>query len=178
MLIFEREDAQSDAWVWACRKLASRNGGCIGTDMSHSNSRSSHSSGGSSSINSSDVNHQHLLVRNLQPELVQRKIAELEPNLIVIDRRSASRTRDVDALCRWRPWPYSLFVPFLLHLFGLFPFLFLRLSPTILLDQRPPRQRARIYLFLFYLSLGFDLELGSCTSQRSWSISNTFIWSI
>jgi hypothetical protein len=102
----------------------------------------------------------------------------LEPNLIVIDRRSASRTRDVDALCRWRPWPYSLFVPFLLHLFGLFPFLFLRLSPTILLDQRPPRQRARIYLFLFYLSLGFDLELGSCTSQRSWSISNTFIWSI
>ncbi|XP_046643616.1 high affinity cAMP-specific and IBMX-insensitive 3',5'-cyclic phosphodiesterase 8A-like isoform X1 [Daphnia pulicaria] len=101
MLIFEREDAQSDAWVWACRKLASRNGGCIGTDMSHSNSRSSHSSGGSSSINSSDVNHQHLLVRNLQPELVQRKIAELEPNLIVIDRRSASRTRDVDALCRW-----------------------------------------------------------------------------
>jgi hypothetical protein len=24
----------------------------------------------------------------------------LEPNLIVIDRRSASRTRDVDALCR------------------------------------------------------------------------------
>ena len=97
MLIFEREDAQSDAWVWACRKLASRSGGCVGTDMSHSNSRSSHSSG---SFNSSDINHQHLLVRNLQPEFVQRKIAELEPNLIVIDRRSASRTRDVDALCR------------------------------------------------------------------------------
>ncbi|XP_032778447.2 high affinity cAMP-specific and IBMX-insensitive 3',5'-cyclic phosphodiesterase 8A isoform X1 [Daphnia magna] len=95
MLVFEREDAQSDAWLWACRKLASR---CGGTEMSHSNSRSSHSS---SSSNSHEIHHQDVLVRTLQTELVQRKIAELEPNLIVIDRRSASRSREVDALCRW-----------------------------------------------------------------------------
>lgn len=94
MLVFEREDAQSDAWLWACRKLASR---CGGTEMSHSNSRSSHSS---SSSNSHEIHHQDVLVRTLQTELVQRKIAELEPNLIVIDRRSASRSREVDALCR------------------------------------------------------------------------------
>lgn len=95
MLVFDREDAQSDAWIWACRKLAGRTG-VHGTDLSHSNSHSSHSSASSHS----ESNHQHLLVRSYQPEQVQRKMLDIDPNLIVIDRRSPSRARDADALCR------------------------------------------------------------------------------
>ena len=96
MLVFEREDAQSDAWIGACRKLSGRNGGHHGADMSHSNSHSSHSS--YSGI--SDTNQQHVLVPSLKPEQVQRRLADMEPNVIVIDRRSPSRTHDADALCR------------------------------------------------------------------------------
>lgn len=91
LLVFEREDAQSDAWIWACRKLVGRP---VGTDLSHSSSHSSASS-------HSETNHQHLLIRSFQPELVQRKMADIDPNLIIIDRRSPSRARDADALCRW-----------------------------------------------------------------------------
>ena len=104
MLIFEREDAQSDAWLWAGRKLAGRG---AGHGMSHSNS---HSSSHSSASSNSESNHQQLLVRSLQPELVQRKMTETEPNLIVIDRRSPSRTREADALCRWPNSPSNSLV--------------------------------------------------------------------
>lgn len=73
--MFDREDAQSEAWSWAARKLGDRYG-----------------SGGGGS--------RHVLIRNYQPESVQDKMTELEPNLIVIDRRASSRFHDADSLVR------------------------------------------------------------------------------
>ena len=66
MLLFEREDAQSDVWLWACRKFG----------------------------------YQANLVRSLQPDIVNQKMVDLKPNLIVVDRRLANRTAETDNLCR------------------------------------------------------------------------------
>ena len=73
LLIFDREDAQCDAWSWAAQKLDARD-----------------RLGGT----------RHALVRNFQPETILAKMAELEPNLIVIDRRASNRIHDVDSLVR------------------------------------------------------------------------------
>ena len=96
MLVFDKEDTQSDAWAWACRKLAGRSSGC-GPELSHSKSHSSNSS--ASSPTEPRRHHQYFLVRSFQPDAVQLKMADIDPNLIVIDRRS-NRARDADALCR------------------------------------------------------------------------------
>ena len=82
MLAVEREDSQSDAWLWAWRKLTSTGGGGGGSD------------------NKSSSSQQQILVRSLQPDVVQRKMVQLRPNVIVIDRRRQSSSSDPDARCR------------------------------------------------------------------------------
>lgn len=77
MLAVEREDSQSDAWLWAWRKLTSAGGGSDNKIIS-----------------------QQILVRSLQPDVVQRKMVQLRPNVIIIDRRRQSSSSDPDALCR------------------------------------------------------------------------------
>jgi len=66
MLIFDREDAQSDAWLGASRKIG----------------------------------HQVTLVCSFQPDVVLKKMTELDANLIVVDRRLSNRAPDADILCR------------------------------------------------------------------------------
>lgn len=86
--MFDREDAQSDAWLWAARKLAAR-------------ATSDPAGGGTNCIGGDGAPHpQHLLVRSLHPETVHAKMAELDANVIVIDRRWHNRSHDADALCR------------------------------------------------------------------------------
>lgn len=88
LLVFEREDAQSDAWLWAARKLATR-----------SASESTPGTGiGDAGIGPAHA--RHLLVRSLHPETVHAKMLELDANVIVIDRRWHNRSHDADALCR------------------------------------------------------------------------------
>ena len=89
LLVFEREDAQSDAWLWAARKLATR-----------SASESTPASNGIVDGSTGATHARHLLVRSLHPETVHAKMAELDANVIVIDRRWHNRSHEADALCR------------------------------------------------------------------------------
>ena len=43
---------------------------------------------------------QQILVRSFQPDVVEQKMNQLRPNVIVIDRRRPSSSSNPDALCR------------------------------------------------------------------------------